>query len=97
MVSTKPTHSGQLIRLAVILWIHYRFESAVKHALDLERHRRVFHHLLHTRIAHHLRVYLVAIGARLVNDKREHRDLTGLELDSFVKRSSHLIVEIVAD
>jgi hypothetical protein len=71
------------------------FESAVKHTLHIEGHRR-FHQLRQTRIFHDFRVDAVAMCAGLEHNIGEQYRLAGLGLDSARKRLSHFDVQIVA-
>ena len=70
-------------------------ESAVEHALHIERHRR-FHQLRQTRISHHLCVNAITVFTRLEHDVGEQYRLAGLGFDSARKRLSHFDVQIVA-
>src|SRR5687768_12142176 len=70
-------------------------ESAVGHALRIERQRRHVH--LHARVLHHLRVDAVAVRARSVDDPREHHRLAGLHPDRLREGHHPLHEEIVAD
>src|SRR6185503_16918122 len=70
-------------------------EAAVGHPLRVERH--LLRHRRHAGILHDLRVDPVAVGARLVDDVGEDRDLPGLELHRLGKRAAAVGLQIVPD
>ena len=51
------------------LQVDQHLEAAIDHALDVEGHRPLLHHLLHARVFHYLCVDAIAMGSRLEYDK----------------------------
>src|SRR5437763_11296735 len=71
-------------------------EAAEEHALGVEWHL-LRAHPRHTRVAHHLGVYAIAMCARPVHDPREHHCLVALELDALRERSDLSRLHVVRD